>query len=141
MGVELGFVRAEAAEATPVSSAPASQRRFDDMSLATDVSQQLNEKMLLELEKLFEEEVKRKRVNAKGRRRAVSTRRLAVSAGPDALLRGVRPEDHVEHELGHYPAMLGGRPLHDFSQGKLRRVANRRRPHLCGNQNFTARSC
>jgi len=49
-------------------------RRFDDMGMATSVSQQLNETMLLELEKLFEEEARRGRAKAKGRRKAVSVR-------------------------------------------------------------------
>ena len=62
----------------PLPSSPPTvndkDRRFDDMGMATAVSQQLNEKMLLELEQLFEEEARRGRAKEKGRRNAVSVR-------------------------------------------------------------------
>jgi ankyrin repeat protein len=79
-----------AAAAAAANASSPSERRFNDMGIATNVSQQLNEKMLLELEKLFEEEAMRKRVLSKGRRKAVSTRRLAAPDGIDSPKAGVR---------------------------------------------------
>ena len=87
----------------PVKASPASpsftgqedsKPKYDDLAIATKVSQQLNEKMLLELEQLFQEEVQRKRVQAKGRRGAVSNRRLAESSGVDS------PEVGIRHGAG-----------------------------------------
>lgn len=74
-------------------------RRFDDMGMATAVSEQLNEKMLLELEKMFEEEARRGRAKKKGRRQAVSVRGPELKER-DKYMPGVADVNYGNHHGG-----------------------------------------
>ncbi len=89
-------------------------RRHDDMALATGIGLSLNETMLEDLERLFKEETLRSRAKKKGRRGAVSVdvpndereyvaSVLGMTAESDAgaLLRAGPGKHVIAHGLGH----------------------------------------
>ena len=95
-------------------------RRFDDMGMATAVSQQLNETMLLELEQLFEEEARRGRAKAKGRRNAVSVRGPELEER-DKYIPGV-PD--VEHGIRYGAQERVRDPSFTFSMQEAEKIMN-----------------
>ena len=101
-------------------------RRFDDMGIATQVSQKLNETMLLELEKMFEEEARRTRAKEKGRRMAVSVRGPAL----EELDRYIPGVPDVEHGVRYGASERVRDPSFNYSLYEAEKIVDEIREEL-----------